>query len=67
MATPNPLISFTTVPGHERNCFVVYGTTGKLVGRYKGERIGEGLSAGVYFIKPEDVDAKPLRIVKVGR
>jgi hypothetical protein len=35
------------------------------VGVYKGDRIGEGLSAGVYFLRPEGKDDKPLRVVKV--
>jgi len=35
------------------------------VGVYKGNRIGEGLSPGVYFLKYENKDTKPLRIVKL--
>jgi hypothetical protein len=38
---------------------------GKKVGVYKGDRIGEGLSAGIYFLKPENKNAKPLRLVKL--
>jgi len=39
--------------------------SGRQVGTYKGSRIGEGLSPGVYFLRPESGDTKPLRIVKV--
>ena len=62
---PNPFLSFATVPGHEKESFQLYDMTGKMVGTYKGDRIGEGLGAGVYFLKPEAQDAKPVRIVKI--
>jgi len=38
---------------------------GKVVGIYKGEKIGENLSAGVYFVVPQNKNISPLRIVKV--
>jgi hypothetical protein len=31
----------------------------------KGNRIGEGLAAGVYFLKSESGDGRPARIVKL--
>lgn len=62
---PNPFASFATVPGHTSERFALYDITGRKVGVYKGDRIGEGLSPGVYFLKPEDRSAKLLRIVKV--
>lgn len=64
-ARPNPFVSFVTVPGHERERFALYDISGRKVGTFRGDRIGEGLKAGVYFLKPEDRSAKPLRIVKV--
>jgi hypothetical protein len=63
--TPNPFASFATIPGHEGERFALYDISGKLVGSYRGNRIGEGLSAGVYFLRPEGKDTKPLRIVKI--
>jgi hypothetical protein len=65
MARPNPFISFATLPGHEAERFSLYDISGRKVGTYKGDRIGEGLPTGVYFLKPEGAMAKPLRIVKV--
>ena len=62
---PNPFVSFATVPGHENARFALYDVSGRLVGKYQGDRIGEGLRAGVYFLKQEGKDAKPVRIVKV--
>jgi hypothetical protein len=62
---PNPFISFATVPGHEAESFALYDVSGRKVGVYKGDRIGSGLSAGIYFLKPEGQGAKPLRIVKL--
>jgi hypothetical protein len=62
---PNPFISFATVPGHASERFALYDVSGRKVGTYKGDRIGVGLSTGIYFLKPESKDAKPLRIVKL--
>lgn len=62
---PNPFTSFASVPGHEGERFTLYDISGRLVGRYKGDRVGEGLAAGVYFLKPEGKDAKPLRVIKL--
>ncbi len=64
-ATPNPFTSFAWVPGHSSKRFALYDISGRKVGTYKGDRIGEGLSAGVYFLKPEARDSKLLRVVKV--
>jgi hypothetical protein len=62
---PNPFVSIAAVPGHERESFALYDVSGRKVGVYKGDRIGVGLSTGIYFLKPENKDAKPLRIVKL--
>jgi hypothetical protein len=62
---PNPFTSFTTLPGHSSDRFALYDVSGRRVGTYKGDRIGEGLTAGVYFIKQDGKGAKPVRIVKV--
>jgi hypothetical protein len=53
------------VPGHQAERFSLYDVSGRRVGTYQGDRIGEGLAPGVYFLKPENGDTKPLRIVKV--
>jgi len=63
--SPNPFTSFASVPGHASEHFTLYDISGRKVGVYKGDRIGEGLSAGVYFLRPEGKDDKPLRVVKV--
>ena len=62
---PTPFTSFTAVFGHEGERFTLYDVSGRLVGKYKGDRVGEGLTAGVYFLRPEGKDAKPLRIIKL--
>jgi hypothetical protein len=62
---PNPFVSFSAIPGHERESFSLYDVSGRLVGSFKGDKIGVGLSAGIYFLKPEGNDSKPLRIVKL--
>lgn len=64
-AIPNPFVSFTTVPGHEREYFVLYDISGRQCGIHLGARIGEMLSAGVYFINPLKIHSAPVRIVKI--
>jgi hypothetical protein len=63
-ATPNPFTSFATIPGHETEQFHLYDVAGKMVGTCQGNRIGEGLSPAVYFIKPGEAQGTSLRIVK---
>jgi len=62
---PNPFVSFSSVPGHERDRFALYDISGRRVGTYRGDRIGEGLRAGVYFVRALEGKAGPVRIVKV--
>jgi len=62
---PNPFVSYAQVPGHEQESFALYDVSGRKVGNYPGSRIGYDLSAGIYFLKPEGKDTKPLRIVKL--
>jgi hypothetical protein len=62
---PNPFISYAKTPGHEAESFALYDISGRKVGVYKGNRIGEELSSGVYFLKPAARDDKPLRIIKL--
>ena len=62
---PNPFTSFALVPGHSSERFALYDISGRKVGVFKGDRIGLALSAGVYFLKPEGLDTKPLRVVKL--
>ena len=65
-AVPNPFVSFARVPGHEAEQFELYDISGKLVGAYRGDRIGEGLSPAVYFIRLDAKSGRSLRVVKVG-
>jgi hypothetical protein len=62
---PNPFTSFATLPGHESERFALYDVTGRKVGTYKGNKVGANLSAGVYFLRPENGNARPVRIVKL--
>jgi hypothetical protein len=63
--SPNPSTFFTTLLGHSSEFFALYDISGRRVGTWKGDRIGEGLAAGVYFIKLDGKGAKPLRVVKL--
>ena len=64
-AVPNPFAPFASIPGHEKESFALYDIAGRRVGTYKGGRIGEGLSPGVYFLRPENGAVSPLRLVKL--
>jgi hypothetical protein len=62
---PNPFVSFAVVPGHESERFSLYDVSGRKAGTFHGNRIGEGLASGVYFLKPQGRGAAPVRVVKV--
>jgi len=65
-ASPNPFASFVRVPGHSSERFALYDVSGRQVGTYKGDRIGEGLAPGVYFLKGTGpAGAATVRVVKV--
>jgi hypothetical protein len=64
-AMPNPFMSFATIPGHEGKHFELYDIAGRKVGTYRGDRIGVGLAAGVYFVCEGTACRAPTRIVKV--
>ncbi len=62
---PNPFTSFAILPGHEAERFSLYDVSGRKVGVYRGDRIGWGVSPGVYFLRAEKGDRRPVRIVKL--
>lgn len=66
---PNPFTSFASIPYHETERFNLYDISGRHVGTYKGNRIGQNLAAGVYFLRPSALTPQrsipTLRIVKV--
>jgi len=64
-ALPNPFVSFTVLRGHERERVAVSDITGRQVAECRGDRIGEGLSPGIYFVRTETDLAQPIRIVKL--
>jgi len=63
-ATPNPFASFTKVAGHEGKRFVLYDLSGRHIGVYQGDRIGEGLGPGVYFLKYQEMLKQPMNQVQ---
>jgi len=63
--TPSLFTSFARIPGHEAERFDIYDISGKWTGACRGDRAGEKLSPGVYFVSPEEAHNKSVRIVKV--
>jgi len=62
---PNPFTSVARVPGHENEFFALSDVTGRRVAICKGDRIGEGLRPGVYFLSPVDTKVgKAVTIIK---
>jgi hypothetical protein len=49
---PNPFTSLARVPGHGTELFALSDITGRRVALCRGDRIGEGLRPGVYFVSP---------------
>ena len=49
---PSPFSSFARVPGHETELFALSDVTGRQVAICRGDRVGEGLRPGVYFLSP---------------
>ncbi len=62
---PNPFSKFAVIPKHENEEFQIYNITGKLCSRTLGNKIGAGLSPGVYFIKSNKYKSPVIRIVKI--
>jgi hypothetical protein len=50
LVRPNPFTSFARVPGHETELFALSDVTGRQVAICNGDRVGEGLRPGVYFL-----------------
>jgi hypothetical protein len=65
LASPNPFISSTSIPGHGTDHFDLYNVSGRLVGTYRGERIGTDVPPGVYFLRPHCMEHALQKIVKV--
>lgn len=62
---PNPFTACARVRGHEQEKVELYDVSSRKVGSYRGDRIGEGLPAGVYFVKLEGQPDTPQRVVKL--
>uniref|UniRef100_A0A7C4TDI3 T9SS type A sorting domain-containing protein n=1 Tax=candidate division WOR-3 bacterium TaxID=2052148 RepID=A0A7C4TDI3_UNCW3 len=62
---PNPFTSYTKVSGNSQNEILVYDIQGRLMGRYKGNYIGEDLKPGVYFLKLDGSKLNPLKVLKI--
>jgi len=52
LVRPNPFTSFARVPGHETELFALSDVTGRQVAICKGDRVGEELRPGIYFLSP---------------
>jgi photosystem II stability/assembly factor-like uncharacterized protein len=60
---PNPFVSYAQASGRERDVFIVYDYSGRVVEQCRGARIGASLAAGVYFVRA-GTSGDMLRIVK---
>ncbi len=66
-AWPNPFIAYCRIVGHERDEFRIFDHAGRQVSVARGDRVGAGLAAGVYFLRTAHAQAQaqaPLRLVK---
>jgi hypothetical protein len=65
LVSPNPFVSRAVLRGHEQDFVTLYDISCRKVGIFRGDRIGEGLPPGVYFLHPEGAFGKTLRVVKL--
>lgn len=63
--SPNPFRESTSLRGREGEAFDIYDSMGRQLKRTRGNRIGDGLPPGVYFLRPSNGDGGPMRIVKL--
>jgi photosystem II stability/assembly factor-like uncharacterized protein len=61
---PNPFISFCRVAGREGEVFAVFDHSGRQVAATRGDKLGYGLAAGVYFVREAGLESALTRIVK---
>jgi hypothetical protein len=64
-AQPNPFVSFAAITGHETESFELYDISGRKVGTYRGDRIGQDVGPGVYFVRAKGETGITARVVKV--
>jgi photosystem II stability/assembly factor-like uncharacterized protein len=64
-ARPNPFATYTEIPGHEKEPYLIYDLSGKYVGAYPGDRIGYNLPPGIYLLKLPGKGNQMVKIVKV--
>jgi hypothetical protein len=62
---PNPFVGWTSMPGSESAGFDVYDVGGRIVGSYRGVRIGSDLPPGVYFVRRHGESEPTWRVVKL--
>jgi photosystem II stability/assembly factor-like uncharacterized protein len=61
---PNPFVASCRVPGFENRAVGVYDHAGRLLVTCRGDRVGENLAAGIYFVRVAGSSAQPVRVVK---
>jgi hypothetical protein len=61
----NPLLKYASMPGHGNEMFSVCDLNGRVMGTYRGNRIAEGLPAGLYYVKSKAGAVAPMKIEKL--
>jgi hypothetical protein len=62
---PNPFVSYCRVTGHEHDEFTIFDHAGRQVGMARGDKIGAGLPAGVYFLRVAQAQAQAQATVQI--
>jgi hypothetical protein len=62
---PNPFVAHTALRGHTRERVAVLDASGRQVGDFDADRIGDGLAPGVYFLRLTDGGAPAVPVVKL--
>lgn len=64
-ALPNPFVAYTTLPGLTPERVSVLDASGRVVGEFAANRIGQGLPPGVYFLRLPSGSAPPVAVIKL--
>ena len=65
LVAPNPFNNHARIYGTANKTFLIYDIQGRLMAKSQGDFFGRGLNQGVYFLKFENSNHKPIRVVKI--
>jgi BNR repeat-like domain len=65
LVAPNPFNNYARIYGKAGETFLIYDIQGRLMAKCRNNYFGKDLNQGVYFLKFENSNYKPIRVVKI--